>query len=106
MTAYRRFMNALARQPPSPQPAANEEMMASVHVYAWGNELAARSCVQLGLGLTSAAADELIGAGLPVSVLCDLPMAQAVAAFLSELGGKVDVTPEPSLGVRLLARMV
>ena len=33
-------------------------------------------------------------------------MAQAVAAFLSELGGKVDVTPEPSLGVRLLARMV
>ena len=79
--------------------------MASVHVYDWGNVLAARSCVQMGLGLTAAAISELMGGGLPISLLCDEPLAKAVAAYLLELGGKVAVTPEPGMGVRLLARM-
>jgi len=107
-TAYRRFLDSIALAAPDrsvPDDDEEDEVFASVHVYAWGNELAARSCVQLGLGLTSEAANELIGGGLPVSVLCSMPMAEAVAAFLAELGGKVDVTREPGMGVRILARM-
>ena len=107
-TAYRRFLDSIAfpaADRSRPEDDDEDEVFASVHVYAWGNELAARSVVQVGLGLTSEAANQLIGGGLPVSVLCSMTMAEAVAAFLAELGGKVDVTREPSMGVRLLARM-
>jgi hypothetical protein len=79
--------------------------MASVHVYEWGNELAARTCVQLGLGLPPRACSDLMRAGLPISLLCDEAQAEAMAAFISEAGGRVAVTPEAGMGVRLLARI-
>jgi len=86
-------------------PATPDSGMASVHVYDWGNVLAARSCVQLGLGLTVQATSDLLTGGLPISLLCDEPLAGAVAAYISEMGGKCSVTPEPGMGVRLLARL-
>jgi hypothetical protein len=79
--------------------------LAAVHIYAWGDELQARAICEIGLGLTKPAAAEVIRAGLPVSVLCDPTQADAVAALLLQLGGSVAVTPEPGLGMRLLARM-
>ena len=105
MTAYRRW--ELARdQARLAEPASESEPeMASVHVYDWGNELAARSCVQMGLGLPPRATTDLMKAGLPISLLCDEPQAEALAAFISELGGRVAVTTESPLAARLLARM-
>jgi hypothetical protein len=83
----------------------SDATLASVHVYDWGNALAARSCVQVGLGLGDFTARELMKAALPIALLCELPQAQAMAAFISELGGSVQVKTESSMGSRLLARL-
>jgi hypothetical protein len=76
--------------------------MASVHVIDWGDASAAHDCVLVGLGLSDAATRQLLDGSLPVSVLCEAAQAEAFAAFVAELGGKVDVTHEGGLGVRLL----
>jgi hypothetical protein len=104
-TAFRRWHRRLELVEERPAPPAEPDM-ASVHVYDWGNELAARSCVQLGLGLPARACADLMRAGLPISLLCDEPQAEAMAAFIAANGGRVQVTPEAGFAARLLARMV